>query len=162
MTITESVARHKNGTHQALVDATPIQMEYALWLVTPIKEPRTKTAWAAEHNIRRDLLWRWERSAWLRALIEQDRDRKEATWAALEAELERIATAGESDMARVAAIKEIGKLWKKYPSEKLEITAVQRVSYVDPGALRSLGATLAIAAGPDLEDLEPVDVEPFN
>ncbi len=49
-------------------------------------------------------------------------------------------------MTAVAAIRELGKLLKKYPSEKLDITTVQRVAYVRPDALRILSAELPVSA----------------
>ena len=112
----------------------------------------TQGMWAETNNVHFTTVSEWKRSA---EFLERQHsyrtifhpDFVEATMAML-----RKAKAG--DVSAYIAVRDV--LGEKV-SEKVEITAVQRVSYVDPGALRSLGTTLAIAAESIDAEFEPVD-----
>lgn len=123
------------------------KLAYALWLVSRVKTPKTKTEWAFEHKVNRDTLWEWERSSWISDFIDKDVAAKKAALAEAYANLEWIATQRDDKSAAVNAIRELMKLNGKYPSEKIDVS-VDRVAYVQPGALREH----AVASFPELKN----------
>lgn len=121
---------------------TAPQLAYAIWLSMPNPEPKTKTAWAEQHEVSRDTLWEWEHLDSFVAKLDELERRAEAAWARARANLERIACQTQDNAAAVAAIRELGKLLKKYPNEKLDLTLVDRVAYTHAASLRDLSEAL--------------------
>lgn len=116
-------------TAQKTADGT--KLAYALWLVSRVKTPKTKTEWATEHDVSRDTLWEWERAPWMSEFIDKDTEAKKAALAEAYANLEWIATQRDDKAAAVSAIRELMKLNGRYPSEKHEVDIRNRMTVAD-------------------------------
>lgn len=111
--------------------------EYVAWLLDPDRYPRTQQAWAEKHGIHEVTVSRWRHDDYVLDLLKRASEMLEPVWARVLATLIKVAT--DSDhMQCVQAARELGKLLKKYPNEKLDLTLVDRVAYVPPGALKEL------------------------
>lgn len=122
-------------------DLTAAKIAFATWLRTPLPEHRTQTALAEHLGVDNATLSDWKHDPLVLAELDKLDQRRQATWAQATARLERIGLYGK-DAEAIQAIKELGKLWGKYPSEKHDVTVVDRVAYVQPGALREQAVAL--------------------
>ena len=123
-------------THAKNRDMTAAKVAFVEWLVAVHPEHPTQTALAEHLGVDAATLSDWKRDPLVVRLLKEWEDAREAGWARIYANLERIATQRQDMAAAVSAAREVGKLLKKYPSEKHELTVVDRVAYVQPGALR--------------------------
>jgi hypothetical protein len=114
-----------------------LQIDYVSWLLDPEKSPRTQQAWAEAHGITAVTVSRWKRDEYVLELLKHANDLIEPMWARALATLIKVAT-DPDHMSCVSAIRELGKLLGKYPSEKVDLNVVDRVAYVMPSALRDL------------------------
>lgn len=115
-------------------DYSALKVDYVSWLLDPEKSPKTQQAWAIAHNLTPETVSRWKRDEFVLDLLKRANELLEPVWARVLATLVKIAT-DPDHINCVSAIKELGKLMKKYPNEKLEVNVVDRVAYVQPGAL---------------------------
>lgn len=125
-------------THAKNGDMTAIKLAYAEWLVSYTKEPKTQSELAVVLGVDAATLSDWKRDAYVLELLKGFESRREADWARAWANLVRIACQTADNASALGAIKELGKIMAKYPSEKVDLNVVDRVSYVQPGALREL------------------------
>lgn len=130
-----------SATHIKNTDTQALKTEYVSWLLDPEKNPQTQHAWATAHGLTPETVSRWKRDPFVLELLRRANELLEPLWARALSTLVKVATDPEH-MSCVAAIRELGKLLQKYPSEKHDITVVDRVAYVQPGALREMSAQL--------------------
>lgn len=145
----------EGGSGGRTSEYTALKTEYVAWLLDPDRSPISQGAWAREHNIHPNTVTRWKSDDFVLGLLKRSAEMMEPVWARALANLTRIATQRLDDMVAVAAIKELGKLLKKYPNEKLDITTVNRVAYTQPDALALLSGE-ASGESIDPEALHPV------
>lgn len=138
----------KTSTPRLKAANTPIPNEtkadYVAWLLDPERSPRTQGAWAEQHGIHEVTVSRWRHDDYVLDLLKRASEMLEPLWARIMATLIKIAT-DPDHMQCVQAAREVGKLLKKYPSEKLDLTLVDRVAYVPQGALRDLSTKIEAA-----------------
>lgn len=137
MTVTKA-----KPTHAKNADMTATKTAFVEWLVARHKEPKTQTELAGLLGVDIATLSDWKHDEFVLAQLKKVEARREAGWAQAWANLERIACQTQDNASAIAAIKEMGKLMSKYPSEKIDHTIVERVAYVQPGALRELSRSL--------------------
>lgn len=109
-------------------DLTAAKIAFATWLRTALPEHRTQTALAQHLGVDNATLSDWKHDPLVLSELDKLDQRRQATWAQATARLERIVLYGK-DPDAIAAVRELGKLWGKYPSEKHEIAG--RMSLAD-------------------------------
>lgn len=120
-----------------------LKTEYVAWLLDPDRSPTLQKDWARAHGLHEVTVSRWRHDDFVLALLKRSNEMLEPAWALAMANLIRIAHAQFDDMTAVQAIKELGKLLKKYPDTKVDVAHhIERIAYVTPGALRELSASL--------------------
>ena len=122
-------------THAKNRDMTALKAAFVEWLTSAYPEPPTQTLLAERMGVDAATLSDWKRDPYVVGLLEKVDERRVATWAQATARLVRIALRGK-DSDAIQAVRELGKLWGRYPSEKHDVTVIDRVAYVQPGALR--------------------------
>lgn len=118
------------------------QTAYITWYLSEYRNPRTKSEWAAAHDLNKDTITEWERSDWFVSAIDAHGEQAKAVWSEALASL-RVVVNDPRHHQFVAAFDKLAKLLGKYPSDKVEVTTVERVAYVQPHALRDLAADRA-------------------
>lgn len=117
---------------------TRLKVAFAVWLTDTDPNKGSQNEWAMRHGISPTSVSIWKNSDPLvlkklkEAVVSHD-----ASWGGVLANLLSIAQDREHPKT-VEAAKEVGKLLKKYPSEKIDMNVVERIAYVEPGALRKL------------------------
>lgn len=121
-------------------DNRALKTDYVSWLLDPQKHPKTQVQWAKEHDVAAETVSRWKNDPFVLELLKRANELLEPMWARALSSL--VAIASDPDHINcVAAIKELGKLMGKYPSEKHSVT-FEKVAYVQPGALAALSAEI--------------------
>lgn len=129
------------------LDHTALKTEYVSWLLDPHKDPKTQKQWAEAHNLAPETLSRWKQDEFVLGLLKRATELLEPMWARALSSL--VAIASDPDhISCVAAIKELGKLMNKYPSEKHTVS-FDKVAYVQPGALAALSAAIETQERPN-------------
>lgn len=123
-------------THAKNRDMSALKAAFVQWLGDPFPNPPTQSALAMQIGVDAATLSDWKHDPYVVGLLEKRDQYRAAAWTQNEARLQRIAREGK-DADAISAIRELGKLWGKYPTEKLDVS-VQRVAYVEPGALREM------------------------
>lgn len=93
----------------------------------------TQKDWAKDHGLHEVTVSEWKSDEFVVGLLRKANTMMEPVWAAALGTLARIAT-DENHPQVVQAIRELGKLLDKYPSEKVNVS-VDRVAYVEPDVL---------------------------
>jgi hypothetical protein len=119
------------------------KLAYLAWFRSADKDPKSRRQWALANDVERHTLTDWEQSDWFAAVTGKDTPEEKARWEFLKVELEWLATQRTDLGAKVSAIREFGKLMGKYPSEKVDLTVVDRVAYTVPGSLRAMAEARA-------------------
>lgn len=117
-------------------DLQALKARFVGWLTSDRPEPRYQYELAKVLGVDAATLSDWRHDPYVIDLLQKVDERRAATWAQCRARLERVVLHG-SDGDAIQAIRELGKLWGKYPVEKVTVS-VERVAYVQPGALRDL------------------------
>lgn len=129
-------------THAKNADLTPQKTAFVAWLLDTEREPRTQGELAKRLGVDPATLSDWKRDEFVVGLLRRANEFVEPKWAEVLRTLFIIARDPEH-MQAVQAARELGKLLGKYPSDKVEVTTVERVAYVQPHALRDLAADRA-------------------
>lgn len=129
-------------THAKNADLSAQKDAFVAWLVSAHKEPRTQTELAGVLGVDIATLSDWKHDDYVIAGLKRAESRREAGWAKAFANLERIATQTQDNTAAVSAIREMGKLLGKYPSEKVDVSVTDRAAYVPVTALADLSTKL--------------------
>jgi len=115
-------------------DTQALKVAYVTWLLDPVRDPKTQGQWAALHDLNQATVSLWKSDEFVLDLLKKANTLMEPVWARAMATLAVIAT-DPDHINCVAAIRELGKLLRKYPNEKLDVNVIEKVAYVQPGAL---------------------------
>jgi hypothetical protein len=106
-----------------------LRMEFAKWLVTPERSPRTQRDWASEHGVAEQTLSVWKNAPDVKAMLENWREAFKPAFAEVVAAMFEKAKRGDVQAARLVG------LWLGV-EEQQKVEQVTRVAYVAPDALR--------------------------
>lgn len=109
-------------------DSQALKVAYVGYLLDPDQHKGTQRDWAARHGVDEATLSRWKQDDFVLDLLKRATSLMEPVWAQALAALASIAVDRTHDHC-VAAVRELGKLMKKYPSEKLEVSG--RMGLID-------------------------------
>lgn len=111
-------------------DMTAVKAAFVEWLTSTYPEPPTQVALAERLGVDAATLSDWKRDPYVLGLLEKVDERRVATWAQGTARIERIMLRGK-DTDAIAAYRELGKLWGKYPTEKHDVNVTGRMTLSD-------------------------------
>lgn len=130
--------KNKRG-HEGESIPDSVKTAFVMWLVDPNRQG-TQGQWAAEHGLAQETVSRWKgEDPFVLGLMAQGEKLLAPFWTEAFANLVRIAVQRTDDYSAINAIREMGKILGKYPKEKVELSLVDRVAYVEPDALQKMG-----------------------
>jgi hypothetical protein len=120
-----STASAKSG---ARLDA--LRLQFAKWLMSPERAPRTQREWASEHGVAEQTLSVWKNAPDVKAVLESWRESFKPAFAEVVAAMFEKAKRGDVQAARLVG------LWLGVEEQQKVEQQVARVAYVAPDALR--------------------------
>jgi len=119
-----------------------MKQQYVEWLFTPQdqREWRTKSDWAAAHDVSRQALWNWENSdETVLGIIREWRKLTEAHWPAVAATLVSIATDRDHPNV-VQGIRTLAEMLDKFPSKSMKLDHQVTITGIYAAAAAALEA----------------------
>ena len=141
--MTPNIQKAPKRGHQG-EDTTALKIAYVSWLIDPTPSKGSQAAWAKAHDLNPVTVSTWKDDEFVASLIEKAEPMMRRDWVRVTAAL--LVAATDPDHPQfVAAASLLAKAWGKIQPDKLQVS-VDRVAYVQPGALR----TLALDEFPEL------------
>jgi hypothetical protein len=108
-----------------------LRVEFAKWLISPERAPRTQREWASEHGVAEQTLSVWKNAPDVKAVLESWRESFKPAFAEVVAAMFEKARRGDVQAARLVG------LWLGVEEQQRTEHQVTRVAYVEPDALRA-------------------------